>query len=521
MIFVTSVGSDALTRMRTASGQLRLLAFCLLIGAILSIIDRTDVNWDLQNYHLYGPFAVLHGRLGADYFVAGIQGYLNPLADIPYYVTKFILFPAHPVIVAGLAGLPFGLLAFIVFNIARIMLPHAAAEAALAAVLGVTGATILSEVGTVYDDILIADVLLLGLWAALAKPGSPAVSAICGLAVGCAAGLKLTALLFAPGLLVFCLIQAPRLRPAVQSAALFCIAAAIGFLLTWGWWGLALWQRFHNPFFPVFGSIFPSPWSPTIFIQDTRFFPRAALQWLFYPFFWLQGRSFIASKEALRDPRLALVYLALAAGLLAAFTGRVARPPRKIAACWAFFALSYFFWLVGFSILRYALPLEAISGIVIWTAIRPLLQKSKPLLVLTGICVVVIAFTKPIGWGRIGYGKTLIEAPIPSVAPHSLVFISGAPISFVVPYLNSQGSAFVSLDWLASSSAEFPAVRLLAAKAAEIRLLTNAPTGAGGAAAIDARLARFGLSYSEDSCLPVHTPVQRTIRLCDVRPLLP
>jgi hypothetical protein len=130
--------------------------------------------------------------------------------------------------------------------------------------------------------------------------------------------------------------------------------------------------------------------------------------------------------------------------------------------------------------------------------------------------VAVIAFTKPIGWGRIGYGKTLIEAPIPAIVPHSLVFISGAPIGFVVPYLNSRGSAFVSLDWLDPGSAEFPAVRRLAVKAADIRLLTNSV----GAAATEARLARFGLSYSENSCLPVHSPVQRTIRLCEVKPLV-
>lgn len=494
-----------------------LLAFCLAAGAILSIIDRTDVNWDLQNYHLYGPFAVLHGRLGIDYFVAGIQGYLNPLADIPYYVTKFILFPNHPVIVAGLAGLPFGLLAFIVFNIARVMLPGAAAEAALAGILGLTGATILSEVGTVNDDILIADILLLGLWAVLRKPGSPTFSALCGLAVGSAAGLKLTALLYAPGLLVLCLIQARLWRPAALSALLFCIAVAIGFLALWGWWGALLWARFHNPFFPVFGSIFPSPWSPAIYIRDARFFPRDAAEWLFYPFFWLQGHSFIASEEPLRDPRLALVYLALAAGLLGIFT-RYARPARPAAALWAFVAISYFFWLIGFSILRYAMPLEAISGIVIWTAMRLFLRKPKPWL-LPAICIAVIAFTKPIGWGRIGYGKTLIEAPVPPLAANSLVFVSGAPIGFVVPYLNNRTSYFVSLDWLAQATAEFPKVRLLAGKAAAIRLLTNMPPGAGPV--INARLAAFGLAYSENSCVPIRSPVQRNIRLCDVKARLP
>jgi hypothetical protein len=516
MIFVISASSDTPNPKRFPGGNLTLFAFCLIVGAVLSIIDRTDVNWDLQNYHLYGPFAILHGRLGSDYFAAGIQGYLNPLADIPYYVTKFILFPNHPVIVAGLAGLPFGLLAFIVFNIAKIILPDAPVEAALAGFLGLTGATILSEIGTVYDDILIADFLLLGLWAALKKPG-PAASALCGLAMGCAAGLKLTALLFGPGLLVLCVLQARSWRPAIFSASLFCLGAAVGFLALWGWWGALLWRQFHDPLFPIFGAIFSSPLAPSVFVHDARFFPRDATQWVFYPFFWLQGHSFVASEEPLRDPRFALAYLALAAGLLAAFSRRVTLS-RPILGLWAFFAASYFFWLIGFSILRYALPLEAISGIVIWTAIRPFFQAPKRWLILLGIGVAVIAFTKPIGWGRIGYNKALIEAPVPQLAPNSLVLMSGVPIGFVIPYLNSQGSAFISLDWLIPGSAEAQAVQLKAAKAATIRLLTNAPPDAN---TINARLAPYGLSYAEAGCTPIHSAVQRTIRLCMVTPLRP
>jgi hypothetical protein len=492
-----------------------LLAFCLFAGVVLSIIDRTDVNWDLQNYHLYGPFAVLHGRLGDDYFVAGVQGYLNPLADIPYYVAKFILFPAHPVVVAGLAGLPFGLLAFITFNIARILLPAAPLEAAIAAVLGLTGATILSEVGTVYDDILVADILLLGVWAALTKSG-PVLSAMPGFALGCAAGLKLTALFLAPGLLVLCLMQTAGRGPALRSALLFCVAVGLGFLALWGWWGMMLWQRFHNPFFPIFGSIFQLRWAAPIFVHDVRFFPRSFVQWLFYPFFWLQGQPFIASEEPLRDPRFALVYVALAMGWLAVLARKAAAPPRAVAGLWIFFAISYFFWLIGFSILRYAVSLEAISGLVIWTAIRPLVQKPARSWCLAGLFIITFVFTKPIGWGRIGYGKTLIEGPTPGVAPHSLVFLSGAPIGFVVPYLNSQGSHFVSLAWLARGSAEFDAVQKLAAGAAAIRLLTNAPPDQTDSAVTNARLAPFGLRYSESTCLPVRSPLQRTIRLCDV-----
>jgi hypothetical protein len=301
---------------------------------------------------------------------------------------------------------------------------------------------------------------------------------------------------------------------------MFCVAMAVGFLALWGWWGALLWERFRNPFFPFFGSIFPSPWAPVIFIHDVRFFPRDFLQWMFYPFFWLQGHPFIASEEPLRDPRFALVYMALAVALLAAFTRRLPFLPRQVAALWVFFALSYFFWLIGFSILRYAISLEAISGIVICTVLRPIFHNRSPW-VLAIICFAAIGFTKPIGWGRIGYDKALLEAPMPEVAPHSMVFLSGAPIGFVVPYLDSQGSSFISLDWLARGTAEFSAVRKRLQHASTIRLLTNVPISNADSTAINARLAPLGLVYSELSCLPVRSPLQQTVRLCAVKSQLP
>jgi hypothetical protein len=96
------------------------------------------------------------------------------------------LFPTHPAIVAGLAGLPFGLLTFVVYGIARLSLSASSPwEPVAAAVLGITGATILSEVGTTYNDILIADVLLLGVWAALIQwEKLPVGAALAGVSVG-------------------------------------------------------------------------------------------------------------------------------------------------------------------------------------------------------------------------------------------------------------------------------------------------------------------------------------------------
>ena len=62
------------------------LLICLAIGATASVLMGQDANWDLRNYHLYNPFALLHGRLWRDLMPAGPQSYFNPLLDVPYYV---------------------------------------------------------------------------------------------------------------------------------------------------------------------------------------------------------------------------------------------------------------------------------------------------------------------------------------------------------------------------------------------------------------------------------------------------
>ena len=37
------------------------------VGGLFSVYMGQDVNWDLLNYHLYNPFAFLHGKIGQDF----------------------------------------------------------------------------------------------------------------------------------------------------------------------------------------------------------------------------------------------------------------------------------------------------------------------------------------------------------------------------------------------------------------------------------------------------------------------
>ena len=491
------------------------LALCLLLGGAASLASHTDANWDLQNYHLYAPFAALHGRLGRDYFVAGFQGYLNPTLDMPYFLLKLVLLRHHPMVVAFLAGLPFGALVFVTISIAHALLPDAPLLLIVpVAAIGLTGSTTLSEVGTTFGDLTVASVLLAGLWGGLRYDAMPVRAGVAaGLGLGLATGLKFTAAVFAPGMALVVLLAAwgGGVRGILRAGVAFGVAGAAGFLASWGWWGATLWRHFRNPFYPLLGRIFITPGSIATHPQDGRFFPHSLLEWLFFPAWWIEGWTYTASEESLRDPRFLLAGIALLAGVAVAARRGV---PRRVLALWGFVACGYVAWLLVFSILRYAVAIEVLTGLVIWTGLAlpspPLGSPSRRMIVAVLLLVGCVAATKPMGWGRIDYDQTLIGQPVPSLPPHALVLVDGRPISFVMPYLPTRGRRFIRIDELPMVAPERTLVHALLAAGDPPWLLTNQP--------LHPKLAQWHLAIDPVGCRKIHTPVQSTIQLCPLKP---
>src|SRR5262250_351260 len=52
---------------------------------LASLAMGPDNNWDLRYYHLYAPWAYLHGRYLHDIAPAQSQGFFNPMADFLFY----------------------------------------------------------------------------------------------------------------------------------------------------------------------------------------------------------------------------------------------------------------------------------------------------------------------------------------------------------------------------------------------------------------------------------------------------
>jgi hypothetical protein len=336
-------------------------------------------------------------------------------------------------------------------------------------------------------------------------------AAAAGLLCGIGVALKLTAALFAVPLLLMLMVLPGQRR--ASRLVLFGLSAAAGFLAAYGWWGWLLWRRFGNPFYPMFGALFPSASAMPITGQDTRFLPQTLWQWLAYPFFWLQGKAFVVSELKLREPRFALAYLATAAAIAAC---PLRRPSRQTLALWLFMISGYIIWLCGFSILRYALPLEVLTGVFIASVLQTIWPARRMTLPLALLAIFCLAVTKPMGWGRIGYGQALVAAPVPRVPAGTLLLTFAGPAGFVLPYLTPAPAHIIGLGYLRGGTPEWVTVTKLLAQHPPIWLLTTARRTQPRAIAI--WLAPLGLTLSGNGCLPVHSAVQKSIELCPLSP---
>jgi hypothetical protein len=516
------------------STLLVLLACCISLG------QGQDRNWDLLNYHLYNAFSLVDGRFARDLYPVGIQSYFSPLLDVPYYLLSVRLLPGLPRVVAFLAGIPFGLLILVVLRIARIALPAKTPEEAwlapIATAIGISGTATWSEIGTTYGDIPVAVLGLAGLLAPLSLLANRATMQrrpwhlamlLAGFLIGCAAGLKPTACILAPGGLAALSLTAGTMRRAGTGAIVFCLGWAAGFVLTYGWWGWLLDRRFGNPFFPMFNQVFASPFVPAVNNPDTRFMPRDVMQALFYPFFWLRGRAFVVAEVDVRDPRFALAYISIATlaicGLVrrVRFQARAGLPPVAAAIC-IFIVVSYVAWEGLFSILRYALGLEVLTGIVIVLGLRaaanflPWARGSATRLPVACaiVMIAIVAVSSRPGWGRLRhYGASTFDIHAPAIPDGATIILADKPIGFAAPFLRGKDIAFVGIVDVPASGLLHDAIQRRVHNAAPALVLIDKPPESYAGL-----LRSFGIRIDPGTCQPIGNAFDRGLALCVMHP---
>lgn len=448
------------------------IGLCLAFGAALSVALGQDIFWDTRNYHLYNAWAFLHDRYAMDITAAGLQSYFNPLPDLPYFLLATGPLNAWPRVLAAVQGLWFGALAYLVLCIAQrlatLQQRRFGAADVCAALIGATGTMAVSQAGSTTNEIQLAVFLLLGLYvlmpllAATAPPRPLARALWGGLCCGLAAGLKPTAIVYPPAMALALLIAMGVGRKlAWQAAMVYAAGALAAFALAYGYWGWHLYQATGNPIFPMFNQVFHSPLTVSGGGTDGRFLPRNLWQWLFYPFFWIGKQRNVVTESLFADARYALAMLAV----LALLAARLVRRPRSMQAnagtrmLAIFAAVGYVLWMALFSILRYATPIEALTGLLMLCAVHawwPRLWEKKPALRTAGfalLLLVILGNTTYPNWWRGAYARHAIEADIGEVEPNSLVILAGSPDAYLAPlFPHAQNIQFVGLTWFTRAS---------------------------------------------------------------------
>ena len=532
------------------SGYTQLLAFALalLIGGLVSLSLGQDANWDLRNYHIHNAWALLNDRMGGDLLTAGIQSYFNPLLDVPYYKIAIDWFPGHPRLVAFLAGLPAGMLLFFVWLVSNEILRcfdfrrnQIRILSIIVVSMGMTGAATLSQWGTTFNEIQIAVLVVAGVYlivAAIARSGSGlAWFVAAGVCLGAAAGLKLTAAVYAPGAFLALALTSGGLKPGVVRAIGFSAGWWIGFLVLYGWWGYHLYALTENPVFPMFNALFGSPLIDSGNFTDLRFKPEGFMETLFYPFFWLKPESMVVTEPAFADPRFALAYLAVLTTLLAyvyrqlrilpgsprPFAGAVM--PRPVSALAIWLGVSYVLWQLVFSILRYTIPLEVFTGLVILVCallIGRWLNFSggflPTLACLSGAALLSVAFTQQPQWGRVNFGRQVIKVENVALPDNSLVIFNERPLAYLAPFLSrgNPGVSFVGVVHDLSEQKDYPlwqqVRKRIQGQADNLYMVAHADQ-----ALQSNSLSEFGLSVLESSCAHYRTNVAAPFKICELQ----
>ncbi|WP_158882083.1 hypothetical protein [Rhodanobacter sp. L36] len=446
---------------------------CLLIGALYSLYKGQDADWDLKNYHLYNCWALLHDRLNIDLGAAGIQAYFNPLLDLPYYLLGTGVLKHLPRVLAALQGLWYGGLIFFLLQIAvRLSGLHGRSFGVidlLAVLIGATGTMAMSQAGLSSNEMPLALLMLAGIHQLLPLCAAELPSrawrhaVIAGCLCGMAVGLKPTAMIYPPALGLALLFALGARATAWRLSALFALGTCAGFLLTYGWWGWTLFELTGNPTFPMFNQWFHSPLMPANSGTDVRFLPRSTAQWLFYPFYWIRPSSGLVTESPVADARIALTLLAIV-GLAAMAWLRRARPSterRAVRLLTIFVTAGYVLWLGMFSILRYTVSIEVLSGLIMLLAVQELPGSQRadgsarrwPAWTMLCLFLLLAGSSTHPDWGHAPYADVAFDVHAPAVEPGSMVVLVGAPQAYVIPFIDrAQASQYLGLTNLTKRS---------------------------------------------------------------------
>ncbi|MGN0024782.1 MAG: hypothetical protein ACI351_05060 [Candidatus Avelusimicrobium sp.] len=342
---------------------------CICIGGTLSLLLGQDIGVDLLNYHLYNPYAFLHGKLSIDFIPAGVvHTFFNPLADIPFFWLFYYL-NDFPKLTAFIKGGYYGVLLFMLCKWVPIIFkahPISQTVQGVIIIFSLTGMATLLQVGFSSNEELMACVAVISAYLLFRGTDEHLhfrlkYILLAVFLVSCAAGLKYTAAPAACGVGLCCLFLLIKNKSSYKKYLCVMSCALSGFILTNGYFLWHNWKILKNPLFPFFNNIFKSPFFPTIFLPNSESVPNNWKEYVFLPFL----RLHFYDAEHCLDFRLLLGFISfavLAAGCLYYIKKRPLSKTYTLLLI--LFIGTYIPWVFVFGNMRYAIFLEILSSLL-------------------------------------------------------------------------------------------------------------------------------------------------------------
>lgn len=406
-----------------------------------------DINWDMQNYHLYNGWAWLYHRMERDWAPAGLQTFFNPVLDVGYYLA-FTYAPKSATLILAFVQ---GCCGVALYHLCKVVIRSAHGKeqpdilALTLASMSVLGTAFLSEAGTTFGDSLTALPLLISLLliiqsraAADAELPFSRMLFGAGLAAGVAAGLKLTNLIYVVPLGLCSLLVGTRWRQQLVTGGLFGIGMLLAFGVLGGYWMTTMWYEYKNPVFPQFNSIFPNEWiAADSSNRDTRFLPTTLLEHFLYPIIFSLHPQRV-SELKYRQYVWLLAYVSVVAIFIRSAFIRHKTFTMPVKILLTFLLVSYVFWQTAFSIYRYIVVLELLLPVSILLCINHCWEQRRTQA--WTVCILLLASVagalKPPDWGRTQFTTPAFRVEWGSTDnPPTAVLLAGQPLAWLSPYM--------------------------------------------------------------------------------------
>lgn len=397
-----------------------------------------SIHWDLLNYQLYDPHALVHGRLGGDIAPAQIQTFLNPVLWLPLW-TGFRFLPLEwlTFFTGALQGAQWVLI-YLVGRLVTDAERTRRTELVIVAALGLAGPVFRFELGTFQGDTLVSGLVLLSLWLLLrqsgrSRPADGGAVMWAGVAGGAACALKLTFGIYAPALAVASWLLAPagaKWRWTWQLG----LGGMLGFLVLGGPWFGWLWAEYGNPLFPYFNDFFESSWAAESSFQDRRFLPGSPGEALLYPLAWTQDHLKVWELDFF-DPRVVLLVPLLLLALLGGWRWTDPAGRRLTAVLW-FLLTAYILWLWKFGIYRYLAVVEMLAPMCLLAiAMRLVRRRFVAYAATAALCLSQALVHGPRYEGSWAFAPEA-ATPLRALDPDAMIVMTGyEPLAFIAAWL--------------------------------------------------------------------------------------